>query len=127
MKTKTTRVLVANHPRLLRELILNTISEEVDIEIVGEVQQESELAAFVSRTHPDCVVVGLADANELPESCVALLREFPGLRVLAIARDGNSLKFFWAECLIRSKQLDASEATFLNALRGLPPSSARLQ
>jgi AmiR/NasT family two-component response regulator len=59
MTTKTTRVLVANRPRLLRELILSTISEAGDIEIVGEVQQESELASAVGRTQPDCVIVAV--------------------------------------------------------------------
>ena len=124
---KTTRVLVANRPRLLRELILNTISEEVDIEIVGEVQQDSELASAVGKTRPDCVIVALEDANELPDACVSLLREFPSLKVIAIAGDGNSLKCYWTEHLIHSKQLEASEASVLSALRGLTLPATRLQ
>jgi hypothetical protein len=30
-------VLVANHPRLMRELVMATIADQPDIEVVGEV------------------------------------------------------------------------------------------
>jgi chemotaxis response regulator CheB len=40
---KTIRVLVANRPRLMREVVLETISDQADIEIVGEIRDESEL------------------------------------------------------------------------------------
>jgi DNA-binding NarL/FixJ family response regulator len=124
---KTTRVHVANRPRLLRELILNTISEEADIEIVGEIQQESEIPSSVDRTHPDCLIVALEQAEKLPAVCVSLLRENPNLKVIAIAGDGNSLRFYWTELLIQSKQLEASEAAVLSALRGEAVPAARLQ
>ena len=124
---KTIRVLVANRPRLLRELILNTISEESDIEVVGEVQQESEVILAVDKTHPDCVIVALENEEQLPAVCVSLLREYPNLRVVAIARDGNTLRFYWTEHLIQSKQIEASEAAVLSALRGETLPAARLQ
>ncbi|MGA7753318.1 MAG: hypothetical protein WCB05_10815 [Candidatus Sulfotelmatobacter sp.] len=34
---KRVRVLVANRPRLMREMVMTTISDQPDIEIVGEV------------------------------------------------------------------------------------------
>ena len=40
---KAIRVLVANRPRLLRETILTTFADQPDIEIVGEVADESEI------------------------------------------------------------------------------------
>lgn len=125
--TKCTRVLVAYHPRLLRELILNTFSEEPDIEVVGEVQHESEIASVADRTHPDCIIVTLENTAQLPAGCVSLLRECPNLRVIAIAADGNSLQFYWTEHLIQSKQIEASEAAVLSVLRGETPPTARLQ
>lgn len=127
MLKKCTRVLVAYQPRLLRELILSTISEEPDIEIVGEVQQESEIASVLGRTHPDYLIVALENANQLPSGCVSLLREYPDLKVLAIAADGNSLRFYWSEHLIQSKQIEASEAAVLSALRGQTLPAGRLQ
>src|SRR5437764_7280868 len=40
---KSIRVLVANRPRLMRETILSTFADQPDIEIVGEVAEESEI------------------------------------------------------------------------------------
>ena len=37
------RILVANRPKLMRELILATLSDEPGIEIVGEVSDEAEI------------------------------------------------------------------------------------
>jgi DNA-binding NarL/FixJ family response regulator len=123
----TTRVLVANRPRLLRELVLSTISEAADIEIVGEVQEESEIASRVDRTLPDFLIVALEQAEELSAVFISLLRQHPNLKVIAIAGDGNSLRFYWTEQLIHSKQIEASEAAVLSALRGEPLPNRRLQ
>ncbi|HXQ33319.1 MAG TPA: hypothetical protein VN843_04790, partial [Anaerolineales bacterium] len=49
---KPIRVLVANRPRLIRELVMATIADQPDIEIVGEIQQESEIESAVDKTNP---------------------------------------------------------------------------
>ncbi len=50
---KAIRVLVANQPRLMREMILTTFADQPDIEIVGEVGEESEISESVKRTLPN--------------------------------------------------------------------------
>ena len=40
---KVIRILVANRPRVMRELLLATLAERPDIEIVGEVSSEAEI------------------------------------------------------------------------------------
>ena len=42
---KAIRVLVANHPRLMRESVLTTFADQPDIEIVGEVADAFDLRA----------------------------------------------------------------------------------
>ena len=42
--TQPIRVVVANRPRLMRELVLETIIDQPDIEIVAEIQNEDEIA-----------------------------------------------------------------------------------
>ena len=37
------RVIVANQPRLMRELVLATIADQSDIEVAGETQNEAEI------------------------------------------------------------------------------------
>ncbi|MFZ0292198.1 MAG: hypothetical protein WAL52_01240 [Candidatus Sulfotelmatobacter sp.] len=53
------RVLVANHPRLMRELVLATITDQPDIEVVGEVQNEGELAEIVEQVLPDVLIIAM--------------------------------------------------------------------
>jgi chemotaxis response regulator CheB len=113
------RVLVANQPRLLRELILTTFSDQPDIEIVGEVADESEIRAKVSTTDPNFVVIALDDPNKRPPICDDLLREHPNLRVIAVATRKESVVYYWASLDIHSSNIEASEEGILSTLRSL--------
>ena len=79
------RVLVANRPRLIRELLMATISDQPDIEIVGEIQQEAELEYAVEETRPDFLIVALERSNSLPNVCESILRNHRRMRVTAAA------------------------------------------
>lgn len=115
---KNIRVLVANRPRLMRELVLATISDQPDIEIVGEVEDENELESSVSEKRPDFLIVALGGTNRLPISCDKILQQHPGLRIIAIAPDRNNTMFYRASLKIQSSQIETSEQGVLNALRG---------
>ena len=121
------RVLVANRPRLIRELMIATISDQPDIEIVGEIQLETDLEKAVEETHPDVLIVALERTNRLPDVCAAILRSHPRLRVIAIASDRNSSMFYQASLHIESNQIEASEAGVLGAIRGTMQSVGKLQ
>ena len=56
---KRVRVLVANHPRLMRELVMATIADQPDIEMVGEVRNESDLAEIVEQVQPDVLIIAI--------------------------------------------------------------------
>jgi chemotaxis response regulator CheB len=116
---KAIRVLVANQPRLLRELILSTFADQPDIEIVGEVVNESEISAKVTTTDPNFVVIALDDPNKRPAICDDLLREHPNLRVIAVAARKESVVYYWASLDIHSSNIEASEEGILNTLRCL--------
>lgn len=124
---KPIRVLVANRPRLIRELVMVTISDQPDIEIVGEIDQESEIEGAVERTHPDFVIVALDKSNRLPAICQPVLENHPQVRLIGIAPDRNSLMFYWASLRIQSNPIEASEESFLKALRGKAEPTARVQ
>jgi DNA-binding NarL/FixJ family response regulator len=114
---KPIRVLVANRPRLLRELVMATISDQPDIEIVGEVEQESELGMAVDQAQPDFVIVALDRFNHLPRACQSVLEHHPHMRVIAIAANRNFSMFYWTSLRIQSNQIESSEAGVLSALR----------
>ena len=56
---KRVRVLVANHPRLMRELVMATIADQPDIELVGEVRNEGDLADIVEQVQPDVLIIAV--------------------------------------------------------------------
>lgn len=112
------RVLVANKPRLMRELVLATISDQPDIEVVGQVQNDDEIEGAVERTQPDFVIVALEDSDSLPNRCRGLLEHHPHLRVIAIAPNRNSTICYWASLNIESNRIESSEESVLSALRG---------
>jgi len=124
---KPIRVLVANRPRLMRELVMATISDQPDIEIVGEIQEESEIKGAVEQTHPDFLIVALDGHDQLPAFCQSILQSHPQVKIIAIAPDRNSTIFYWASLRVQSNQIEASEAGVLNALRGITQPAARLQ
>ena len=111
------RVVVANQPRLMRELVLEMIIEQPDIEIVAEIQDENEIANIVEGTHPDFLIVSLDEFNQRPPLCDTLLHRFPEMKILALAPERNSSIFYWASFDIHESPVEASEAGLLSTLR----------
>jgi chemotaxis response regulator CheB len=114
---KVIRVLVANRPRLMRELILTTFADQPDIEIVGEVGDESEISESIKRTLPDFVVIALDHPGRRPAICDELLREHPEMRVIAVAPEKNFVVYYWASLNIHSNDIEASEEGILSVMR----------
>jgi chemotaxis response regulator CheB len=114
---KVIRVLVANRPRLMRELMLTTFADQPDIEIVGEVGDESEISESIKRTLPDFVVIALDHPGRRPAICDELLREHPEVRVIAVAPEKNFVVYYWASFNIHSNDIEASEEGILSAMR----------
>ncbi len=52
-------VLVASRPRLMRELVLATISEKPDIEVIREIREDPEIAHVVGQSQPDFMIIAL--------------------------------------------------------------------
>jgi chemotaxis response regulator CheB len=117
MMTQPVRVVVANRPRLMRELVLETIIGQPDIEIVAEIQNENEIAQIVEGTHPDFLIIALDESNQRPALCDTLLRRYPGMKILALAPERNSGIFYWASFDIHSSPVEASEEGLLSTLR----------
>lgn len=111
------RVLIANQPRLMRELISATIADQPDIELVGDVGKHEDLPEAVKATRPDVLIVQMDDRNKYSTQCGFLLGRYPEMKILALAPDQNRALLFWAIVDIRSKNLESSEAGILDAIR----------
>jgi AmiR/NasT family two-component response regulator len=117
---KRVRVLVANRPRLMRELVLATISDKPDIEVVGEVVDESNLVEVVEQVQPDVLILSIDEEEKRLGQCGFLLGRYPQMRILALAPEQNLGIFYWAIVDIRTKPLESSESGILNAVRERP-------
>jgi DNA-binding NarL/FixJ family response regulator len=112
------RVLVANRPRLMREVVLATISDQPDIEVMGEITDDTDIGLVVEQSKPDFVIIALDSMDQRPALCDDLLARHPEMKILALAPERNSSVFFWSVMNIRSARVESSEAGILGALRG---------
>ncbi|HEY1678521.1 MAG TPA: hypothetical protein VGG04_12475 [Candidatus Sulfotelmatobacter sp.] len=117
---KRVRVLVANRPRLMREMVLATIVDQPDIEIIGEVVNDNDLNDIVEQTQPDVLIITLNEPEKPLGQCGFLLGRYPRMRILALAPEKNRGVYFWAMVDIRNKPVESSEAGVLNAIRERP-------
>src|SRR5215472_12299129 len=118
---KRVRVLVANQPRLMRELIMTTIADQPDIELVGEVGNQRDLTEAVEQTRPDVLILAMDQSEKYRVQCGFLLGRYPEMKILALAPRENRALFYWAIVEIRSQTLESSEEGILKAVRQRSP------
>ena len=111
------RVLVANRPRLMKDLVLATIVDQPDIEVVGETEDETEITELVERTRPDYLIIAEEEPGTRPGLSGFLLGRYPHMKILALAAEQNRGIFYWAFVDIRSARVESSEEGILSVLR----------
>jgi chemotaxis response regulator CheB len=113
---KTTRVLVANRPKLMREVTLAALADQPGIEIVGEVSDEKEIVAAVQATRPNLLVIALDEGEQRPPICDQVLRAHPALRIVAVAPRKDRTLYFWASFDIHCTDIESSVAGLLSVV-----------
>ena len=116
MKTSI-RVLVANGPRLFRELVVSTLLKHSGIKIVGEAKNEKDVPSLVAETKPNVLLIALDESRRRPPMCDQLLHKFPGLRIVAVAPNTNLGTLYWASLEIHSTTMGTSKNVLLKVMR----------
>jgi len=117
------RVLVANRPKLMREVIIETFADQPDITIVGEVDEEAEIPSRVAETRPDVLFIAINDKLERPPVCDIILRLHPEISIFGVAEHANQTMRYWASFNIHATVLEASGQAILSAMRGITEAS----
>lgn len=112
------RVLVANQPRLMREVVRAALSRHADIEVVGEIEDELEILPAIERTQADCLIVAQEEFGKRPVVCDSVFDKYPHLKILAVAPGSDDSVFYWVFMEIRSSRIETSDEGVINALRG---------
>ena len=87
------RVLLANMPRMLRDVFKLLIVEQSDMEVVGESDNGIELLLATGQTRPDIIILGV-EGSELPGIGSHLLNEFPHIKLLGVTSDAQHLSLY---------------------------------
>jgi DNA-binding NarL/FixJ family response regulator len=111
------RVVVANQPRMIRELIAMSLVTEEDVEVVTSISDEAKISRVVEEATPDFLIVSLDSRHFGPRAREDILQRHSELQIMALARDGNSFTLFFASDGIRSKTYKGSEAEILDVMR----------
>jgi hypothetical protein len=115
-------VLVTNRPRLLRELVMATLDNQRDIEVLHQEGQEeiseSDLVASIEQLQPDFLITTFEKDGELSKHCAVLLKRFPKLKIIAMAPHSDQCVLYARNPRIYSAPIVLSEEGILKALRG---------
>ncbi len=112
------KVLVANQPRLMRELVLEMITDHDDIEVVGEVAQEASILEKVDEFRPEFLITTLRRSEAMPALCDLLWERFPRLKVIALQSESNDSVLYWVNLNVQATRIETSEKGILDVLQG---------
>ena len=118
MEQEKIRVLIANSTRIWRDLLYDTIREESDIEVVGDVSEENAIVSATERTNPDCLIVPLDEPGVSLSMYTTILMRRPHVRIVAIGDGTDVVEIYWKseEGDIRRTYSTASREAILKAL-----------
>lgn len=87
--------MIANATRFLRDSLYEAICKHPDLEVVGDVSEESAIVPATDRTDPDCLIVALDD-RRVPEPIRAgMLERRPHMKIVAIGEATNVVAIYW--------------------------------
>lgn len=75
----------------MRDVVLEMMSGQLDIEVMAEVQDDSKIIDLVGDLRPDWLVIALDESDNKPHICDPLLDRYPHLKILALAQDTPAL------------------------------------
>ncbi len=118
MEQEKIRVLIANSTRIWRDMLYDTIREEPDIEVVGDVSENSAIVPAMERTNPDCVIVPLDEPGAAIPICTEILGKRPHMRIVAIGESTDVVEIYWMseEREIRRTYTTASREAIVRAV-----------
>ena len=112
---KKIRIVLANRPRMARQVVGEMIEGQHDMEVVREASSRFDLLLAVKETNAHAMTMSARDSED-PGLCSHLLSEYPGLTVVTLGVEGRRA-FVEQLCPSRREIANPSSANVLAALR----------
>jgi len=80
------RVLIANHPIMVPDIVRRLVDEQDDMEVVGDCRGPMKILQETGRANADAVIL-IQEGEREPGICSQLLAVYPDLVVMSIDRD----------------------------------------
>ena len=80
------RVLLANHPMMIPDVMRQLLAEQEDMEVVGEVRGPMKVLQETGRVNADAVILA-QEGTEEPALCSQLLAVYPDLTIVSVTTD----------------------------------------
>jgi hypothetical protein len=100
---QTSRVILANEPRLLRGMLQRVIARIPGLEVVGEAEDPTKLQSLINQTEAEWVITSIWPEGFLP-SAVRSLVEHSSLCILGLAANGSQAKIVCADSLEETRE-----------------------
>lgn len=93
---KTNIILLANQPRMMREMLHRVLKRYPQTHYVFEYENGEDLPELLDSIHAQWLVVSLEEGGNLPQGVERVMLEHPDLDVLAVSEDGDYLEIIRA-------------------------------
>lgn len=87
------RVIVAEMPEILGEIVTTALDKEKALCIVGKARNDDDLVNLCARTQPDAVVMGSVESNS-EATANYLLNKYPYMKIVALASNERTTFLF---------------------------------
>jgi len=91
----TKRIILANGPRLLREMLQRVINKMDNLEVVLEITNYEELPSAIERFDPEWVITSSIYDNRVHKWIDACMVNFPSVRFMFLSPAASSIKMKW--------------------------------
>lgn len=111
------RILAANLPELLFNIIMQAVVSQGDMEMLRQVRGQIEVL-LAAKANPDVLILGAVKAYPPPGIVSHLLSEYPHLKILVLPANNEGGSAYWLG--LKHRTIPSISATELvNSIRSL--------
>jgi chemotaxis response regulator CheB len=91
------KIILANIPRLMRDMLNRILFKADNLEVVQEVADYQNLPSAIEQFDADWVLMELPDVEQMPEWVDTYIDIYPSVHFMAISTDSSRVTMKWLE------------------------------